>query len=127
MALTEADLTYAKLLPRLERLKNAGLSESNAFLGWFLENIYRLDEVAARDAICDSPNDKGVDGIYVDDTNEEIHIVQTKLRQNDKPGGENDLKNLSGTLQQFRTTESIQAVLDGGANEELKSRLRDFG
>lgn len=126
MALTEADLIYANLLPRLELLKNAGLSESNAFLGWFLENIYRLDEVAARDAICDSPNDKGVDGIYVDDTNEEIHVIQTKLRHNDKPGGENDLKNLSGTLQQFRTAESIQAVIDGGANEELKSRLRDL-
>lgn len=126
MALADTDLIYQNLLPRLERLKNAGLSESNAFLGWFLENIYRLDEVAARDAICDSPNDKGVDGIYVDDTNEEIHIIQTKLRQNDNPGGENDLKNLSGTLQQFRTIESVQAVLDGGANEELKSRLRDL-
>jgi hypothetical protein len=126
MALVENDLAYARLLPRLERLKKEGLSESNAFLGWFLENVYRLDEVAARDAICDSPNDKGVDGIYVDDANEEVHIIQTKLRQNDKDGGENDLKNLSGTLQQFRTVESVQAVLDGGANEELKSRLRDL-
>jgi hypothetical protein len=126
MALQEADLNYKALLPRLQRFKDAGLSESNAFLGWFLENVYRLEEIAARDAICDSPNDKGVDGIYVDDANEEVHIIQTKLRQNDRPGGENDLKNLNGTLQQFRTADAVQAVLDGGANEELKSRLVDL-
>jgi hypothetical protein len=126
MALQEQDLQYQALLPRLQRFKDAGLTETNAFQGWFLENVYRLEEVAARDAICDSPNDKGVDGIYVDDANEEIHIIQTKLRQNDRPGGENDLKNLSGTLQQFRTEDAVQAVLDGGANEELKSRLRDL-
>lgn len=126
MAIEESDLTYKGLLPRLQRLRDAGLSESNAFLGWFLENVYRLEDVTARDAICDSPNDKGVDGIYVDDANEEVHIIQTKLRQNDKPGGENDLKNLKGTMQQFRTADAVQAVLDGGANDELKSRLKDL-
>ncbi len=126
MALAAEDLQYQNLLPRLKKFKDAGLSESNSFQGWFLENVYRLDEVAARDSICDSPNDKGVDGVYVDDANEEIHIIQTKLRQNDKPGGENDLKNLSGTLAQFSGPESVDALLDGGANENLKSRLRDL-
>jgi hypothetical protein len=127
MALTDADLNYQNLLPRLERFKANGLSESNSFLAWFLENVYRLDEVAARDCICDSPNDKGVDGIFVDDANEEIHIIQTKLRQNDKPGGENDLKNLVGTLNQFDSAESVDALLDGGANPDLKSRLSELG
>lgn len=126
MAINLTDLEYKNLLPRLERYKRDGLSESNAFLAWFLENVYRLDEVAARDSICDSPNDKGVDGIYVDDASEEIHIIQTKLRQNDKPGGENDLKNLAGTLNQFDTADSVDALLEGGANPELKSRLLDL-
>jgi hypothetical protein len=75
MALTVADLNYQNLLPRLERFKANGLSESNSFLAWFLENVYRPDEVTAHDCICDSPNDKGVDGIFVDDANEEIHII----------------------------------------------------
>lgn len=126
MALAVADLGYQNLLPRLERFKADGLSESNSFLAWFLENVYRLDEVSARDSICDSPNDKGVDGIFVDDANEEIHVIQTKLRQNDKSGGENDLKNLVGTLNQFDSAESVDALLDGGANPDLKSRLLEL-
>jgi hypothetical protein len=55
-------------------LSAKGKTESVTFLNWFLENIYRLDSVSADDCICDSQNDKGVDAIYVDTNNEEIHI-----------------------------------------------------
>jgi hypothetical protein len=48
------------------------------------------------------------------------------LRQNDKPGGENDLKNLVGTLNQFDSAESVDALLAGGANPDLKSRLSEL-
>lgn len=37
----------------------------------------------AQDAICDKANDKGVDGIYVDNNTEEIIVFQSKLVQND--------------------------------------------
>lgn len=48
---------------------------------WFLEDVYRLDETDARDAVCDHSNDKGIDGIYVDHNNEEVHFLQAKIRQ----------------------------------------------
>jgi hypothetical protein len=41
-----------------------------------LENVYRLDEVEARDAVCDNTLDKGVDGIYVDHNDQEVHFLQ---------------------------------------------------
>jgi hypothetical protein len=46
-----------------------------------LENVYRLDEVEARDAVCDNTLDKGVDGIYVDHNDQEVHFLQGKIRQ----------------------------------------------
>ncbi|HEY8993227.1 MAG TPA: hypothetical protein VIM71_00965, partial [Lacunisphaera sp.] len=41
-----------------------GGTESRAFLAWFLENYWRLDETEVFDAVCDGSGDKGVDGIY---------------------------------------------------------------
>ncbi|MFN8388642.1 MAG: hypothetical protein U0X92_19785, partial [Anaerolineales bacterium] len=53
-------------------------SDSSAFLFWFLENFFRLDKQDAEDAICDQTNDKGIDGIYVDDEDEIIFLFQSK-------------------------------------------------
>ena len=36
-----------------------GRTESAAFLIWYLQNYYRLDEVDAIDAVCDQKGDKG--------------------------------------------------------------------
>lgn len=116
-----ADLDYENLTGILAPYIKKGRPEARAFLGWFLENIYRLDDTAADDALCDNPNDKGVDAIYVDDINEEIHILQSKTRQNPAATlGDTALKELAGTLDQFTTPEKIQSLLDGGANDELK-------
>ena len=58
--------TLSKLItPIVDR---TGLAESASFLVWFLENVYRLEETEARDAVCDHANDKGIDGIYIDHT-----------------------------------------------------------
>jgi hypothetical protein len=59
------DLEYANLKKRIASYEIKGRSESASFLNWFLENVYRLDDVAADDAICDQPNDKGIDAIYL--------------------------------------------------------------
>jgi len=42
-------------------------TESRQFLAWFLENYYRLDETELEDCICDGTDDKGIDGIYVNE------------------------------------------------------------
>ncbi|HJT40834.1 MAG TPA: AIPR family protein [Sphingobium sp.] len=118
------DLTYAKLQELLVKYSAKGRSESASFLNWFFENIYRLNDVDADDAICDEKNDKGIDGIYVDNTAQEIQFFQSKITQKDtRTLGDSDLKAFIGALKQFKTPESIDTVLGGNANSDLKRIL----
>ncbi len=116
-------LEYTNLKPILAQYEAKGRGESIAFLSWFLENIFRLDDVSADDSICDRPNDRGIDGIYVDHTQEEIQILQGKLKQRNSSIGDLPLRELAGTITQLKNPESVQALIDGGANEELKRIL----
>jgi hypothetical protein len=120
-----ADLNYGSLRKLIARYTNKGRSESAAFLNWFLENIYRLNDVDADDAICDETNDKGIDGIYVDNAAQEIHFLQSKITQREgRTLGDADLKAFSGALQQFTTSASIDLILNGNANADLKRILQ---
>jgi hypothetical protein len=115
------DLKYAALKKLIARYESKGRSESATFLNWFLENVYRLDDVAADDAICDKENDKGIDGIYIDHNGEEIHFIQSKIRQNPNATvGDVALKNLAGSLAQFESPEAIDGVLKGEVNPVLR-------
>jgi AIPR protein len=120
-----ADLEYPKLLELLPAYQRKGLSESAAFLNWFLENIFRLDDTTAQDSICDAPNDKGIDGIYVDHAEQEVLFFQSKLRQNPTATlGDTDLKEFVGSRSQFKSGPKIEALLNGNANTELKKILQ---
>lgn len=121
--MTPAELQYPNLQKILGTYEAKGRGESIAFLNWFLENIFRLDPVDADDAVCDRPNDRGIDGIYVDHTKQEIIILQGKLKQKESSIGDAPLRELAGTISQLDTPESVQALLDGGANQELKTAL----
>ncbi len=122
------ELKYRNLSKILSKYIQEGRGEHIAFLQWFLESIFRLDAMDAQDAICDKANDKGVDGIYVDNNTEEIIVFQSKLVQNDnKTLGDAALRDLQGTLSQFETAEKVQQLVEGGGNPDLKkilSRLR---
>lgn len=118
-----SDLEYASLSKLIAKYEEKGRGESASFLNWFLVNIYRLDETAADDAICDQHQDKGIDGIYVDNNSEEIHFFQSKIVQTQKTIGDVALKEFAGSLEQFRTPELIEQMLDGNANAELKKLI----
>lgn len=117
-----SDLSYNLLSERVARVtERTGLGESASFLVWFLENVYRLEETDARDAVCDHSNDKGIDGIYVDHNNEEIHFLQAKIRQSDTGRiGDVGPKNLMGSVAQFATADNVKTILSGNADDELK-------
>lgn len=118
------DLEYANLTSILAPYTGKGLPESAAFLNWFLEHIFRLDDVAAQDSICDTFNDKGIDGIYVDDFAEELAFFQTKIRQKaNSTLGDTALKEFAGSISQFDSPEKIDAILAGNANGELKKLI----
>ncbi|QUS38277.1 hypothetical protein RPMA_05040 [Tardiphaga alba] len=115
------DLEYGNLKQLIASYEAKGRSESPAFLNWFLENVYRLDDVAAADAICDEQNDKGIDGIYIDHNEQQIHLFQSKIRQKaNGTVGDVSLKNLAGSLTQFQKPESIDALMQGDLNTLLK-------
>ena len=120
-----SDLSYSNLTNHLlSSYEKRAATDSARFLRWFLENIYRQDPQEADDACVDKKQDKGVDGILVNDVIETVFVFQSKVRQNEKATlGDTDLKDFVGTLTQFETEKSVQLILDGSANTELKSAI----
>lgn len=121
--MTEDDLEYQNLKVMIGGFEEKGRTEARSFLNWFLENIFRLDPIEADDAICDKPNDRGIDGIYVDHTQEEVIVLQGKIKQKESSIGDGPLRELAGTITQFQTSEAVEALEAGGGNEDLKNLL----
>lgn len=118
------DLSYEALRHMVEPHKPKARTESRAFLAWFLENIYRLDPVDAQDCVCDGPDDKGVDGVYVDHDSHVIDIFQSRLSQRDERTiGDTSIKKIVGTLAQFERPEQVQDIIDTTGNVELRNLL----
>lgn len=119
------DLDYPGLLDTITADRASGRTESHAFLLWFLKNYYRLDEVDAADAVCDGPDDKGIDGIYVDHNLETVDVFQCRLVQNpSKTLGDTQLKEFIGTLAQLGDPKSIEEIAETTSNAELANLLK---
>jgi len=102
----------------------SGRAESSAFLIWFLENFFRIELQDAIDSVCDQTNDKGIDGIFVDDEEEKIYLLQSKFSPNDdRLQGDNDIRNFIGARQWFNDEISINNLLESTASRELKSLI----
>ena len=120
------DLTYANLQRAIAPFLGGPRTESRAFLAWFLENVYRLEPTQAEDCICDGPDDKGVDGVYVDHSNNRIDIFQAKISTVDhRTIGDTTLKHMVGTLAQFESKAATEALQTSTGNIELRNRLHD--
>src|SRR5438132_4764830 len=91
-----------RIIEAVKRYVATGQTESQALLNWFLFNVFRLDEIQAHDSICDKPNDKGIDGLWVDDDTDEILIFQTKYSSDPSHTlGDKDLKAFVGAAAWF--------------------------
>ncbi len=105
----------------------SGRADSSAFIIWFLENFFRIDRQDAIDCVCDQVNDKGIDGIFVDDEEEKIYLIQSKYSPVDfQQQGDNDLRNFVGAKEWFTDVESISRLLDSTASKELKALVNGF-
>lgn len=110
------------MLDEVEQFRIKGRTDSAAFLTWFLANLFRVDEDDAPDAVCDSVNDKGIDGILVDEQTTEIILFQAKFKRGkDKTQGDNDLRNFAGAAKWFQSSSAVQSLINSTASEELKS------
>ena len=119
------DLNYQHLTQQLlAPYKFEGRTESASFLAWFLENIFRLDDVAAADAICDGHGDRGVDGIYVDHDISEIVFLQSKVRQHEgRTVGDQPIRDFAGSISQFDTGDKIATAIRSSPGSELAALL----
>lgn len=99
-------------------------TESVAFLEWFLEHILRLDDVAAADAICDGPGDRGIDGIVVDHDHSEIVFLQSKVRQNEnRRVGDQPIRDFAGSIAQFASEDAVRAAIEEEPDTEISKLL----
>lgn len=130
------DLNYANLSGQiLKPYAFEGRTESASFLAWFLENILRLDDVDAANAICDGPSDRGIDAVYVDHDANEVVFMQAKVRQNDaRTIGDQPIRDFAGSVVQFSSPElATQAIAASPGTEiakllernEVSERLRE--
>lgn len=119
------NLDYPGLLDTIKADLAPGRTESHAFLLWFLKNYYRLDDIDAADAVCDGPDDKGIDAIYVDENLETVDVFQSKLVQNSgRTLGDTQLKEFVGTLAQLNDPSRIEEIASTTSNTELANLLR---
>lgn len=66
-----------------ELAKRGQIVRSRAFAAWFAINFFALDEdEALESAAADGGNDQGVDLVFVDDTSEEIVVLQAHCPEN---------------------------------------------
>ncbi len=101
---------------------SVGREDSTSFLIWFLENFFRLESQDAIDSVVDHTNDKGIDGIYVNDEDEIIYIFQSKFSpSNNQTQGDVDIRTFIGARQWFTNENSINTLLAGTTGRDLKS------
>jgi hypothetical protein len=105
-------------------LEAKGRTESAAFLIWFLQTIFRLDDVDAEDAVCDRKHDEGFDAIVVNDQGREIAVFQAKRREK-LPAtlGDTDLKEFVGSLAHLGNRDSVEHLIKTTKNDELRTLL----
>lgn len=116
------DLAYPAIKKLFPQHLDPKRSESASFLIWYLENYYRLDSQDAIDSVCDQRGDKGVDGIFVNDSDETISVFQTTISQKATATiGDKSLREFAGTLTQFRDAESIKALVRAAGKNRLAS------
>ena len=113
-----------RLRSEVDILKQEYRNDNSAFLIWFLKNIFCLGEQESVDSVCDGSRDKGIDGIWVDEDEEEIYIFQSEFSPNDdRDSGDTKIREFSGISTWFSNEIKVNALVGALINLELKSRL----
>ena len=118
------NLDYPEILELFPEHLDAKRSESASFLIWYLENYYRLDPEEAVDNICDQKGDKGIDGLFVNDNMQTIHVFQSRISQKNTTVGDVSLKEFSGTLQQLSDPDSVVQLIQSAGDAQVASLLQ---
>ena len=97
------NVNHPQILDLISDYRSPERWDSAALLIWYLESYYRLDRREAEDSVCDKGNDKGIDGIWVNDDDETIVVFQSKLVESPKKTiGDAGLRPFAGLLSHAR-------------------------
>jgi hypothetical protein len=119
------EVEYPKLLDLFPEHLDPKRSESASFLIWYLQNYYRLDPLEAVDAVCDQSQDKGVDGVFVNDNDQTITVFQSKISQKSNSSiGDASLRTFAGTLSQFQSAEKINNLVATAGDAQVARLLK---
>lgn len=99
-------------------------ADSAALLIWYLQHYYRLDPLEATDHVCDKGGDKSIDGIFVNDNDETVTVFQARIRQNNRPMGDADLKTFAGAMSQFQSSEALQLLMESAGDAAIVSLIK---
>lgn len=123
--MAKLNLNYPAILKLFPQYIDPKRSQSASFLIWYLENYYRLDPQDATDSVCDQRGDKGVDGIFVNDSDETITIFQGTISQkSDTTIGDKSLREFAGTLTQFKDSASVKTLVSAAGNNLLSDLIK---
>jgi hypothetical protein len=119
------DLTYPAIRTLCHKYLDPKRSESASFLIWYLENYYRLDELEAVDSVCDQRGDKGVDGIFVNDADQTITVLQSRISQDAATTiGDKSLREFKGTLAQFESAEAVANLIKSAGSAQVAGLVK---
>lgn len=96
-------------------------NDGQRFIAWYLRNVHRRDENETKMDITDGADDKQIDAIVVDDTNNTIFIVQGKFVGSEKVDAE-PLREVLSSWIQLKDLVRLQET----ANSKLKKRLSEL-
>lgn len=77
------------------------------------------------DCICDGTDDKGIDGIYVNDQLAQIDVFQSRMVTKKTVLGDSGLREFYGSLNQMRKATSVTHVAATTKNAELSRLIRN--
>jgi len=122
------NVNHPEVLDLIDDYRSPERWDSAAFLIWYLENYYRLVRREAEDSVCDKGNDKGIDGIWVNEDDETIVVFQSKLIENPKKTiGDAGLRPFAGTLRQFETVDGLQSMIDAAGMAKVAELVKRLG
>ncbi len=122
------NVDYPELLIQFPEHRAPKRSESASFLIWYLEKYYRLDTLEAIDAVCDQSGDKGVDAIFINDSEQTITVFQSKISQKSNTTiGDSPLRDFLGTLAQFESVEAVNHLVNTAGNAQVANLIKRSG
>jgi len=98
--------------------KNNFPNDGQRFVAWYLRRVLLRDDAATRDDITDGADDKQIDAVIVDDTEQRILIVQGKFIN----AGQVDAEPLREVLSAWVRLQDL-AALQKDCNDRLKKKI----